>query len=155
MQQYFAVLGNRRRNDGIISANSYRTAPAACRAFLDYLGIRITTNALSELIAQTKKQHKKDNMDTNDAILRFASLPPVPQHSTLASFVKGVFRSMQDFDRLTREMLVYGKKYSEIIIPYINAGGLSNEQLDTALQLLSEHYPQVKSCFPLNRADLT
>ncbi|MDG6981081.1 MAG: hypothetical protein JRM97_06225 [Nitrososphaerota archaeon] len=155
MQQYFAVLGNRRRNDGIISANSYRTAPAACRAFLDYLGIRITTNALSELIAQTKKQHKKDNMDTNDAILRFASLPPVPQHSTLASFVKGVFRSMQDFDRLTREMLVYGKKYSEIIIPYINAGGLSNEQLDTALQLLSEHYPQVKSCFPLNCADLT
>lgn len=62
-----------------------------------------------------------------------------------------IFRSMQDFDRLTREMLVYGKEYNEILIPYINAGGgLSNEQLETALNLLSEHYPQVKGYFQLN-----
>jgi hypothetical protein len=65
-----------------------------------------------------------------------------------------IFRGMQDFDRLTREMLVYGKEYSEILIPYINAGGLSNEQLETALSLLSEHYPQVKGHFALNCADL-
>jgi len=40
-----------------------------------------------------------------------------------------IFRSMQDFDRLTREMLVYGNEYGEILIPYINAGGSPTSSL--------------------------
>jgi hypothetical protein len=65
-----------------------------------------------------------------------------------------IFRSMQDFDRLTKEMLNYGEKYHEIIIPYINAGGMSNEQLEAELRLLSKHYPQIKGYFALNCNDL-
>ncbi len=61
-----------------------------------------------------------------------------------------IFRSPQDFQRLTNEMLTYRGNYGEIIIPYINAGGLSNEELEERFKLLSQHYPEVKGYFPLN-----
>ena len=64
-----------------------------------------------------------------------------------------IFRSTQDFDRLAKEMLNYGEEYSSILIPYINAGGMSNEQLEAELKLLSKHYHQIKGYFPLNYSE--
>jgi len=60
-----------------------------------------------------------------------------------------IFRSTQDFQRLTSEMLRYKEKYQEIIIPYINAGALSNERLVEELNLLQKHYPQIKGYISL------
>ena len=61
-----------------------------------------------------------------------------------------IFRSMQDFDRLTREILLYGENYDEILVPFINAGGLSNDQLDDAFALLMKKIGKVRAYFPLN-----
>lgn len=64
-----------------------------------------------------------------------------------------IFRSPQDMHRLTNEMLRYREQYQEIIVPYINAGGVSNERLEEELKLLSVHYPEIKGYFPLNCKD--
>jgi len=41
-------------------------AGGSIRAFLNYFGIPITATALSELIANTGKQHKEENFEADD-----------------------------------------------------------------------------------------
>jgi hypothetical protein len=91
--QYFANLAQRRRNNGVISESSYVMAPSSMRAFLQYLGRTITETAASELIAETRQRHKRDDFGTDDALQRFATLKPIVTHATRASYVKGVFRA--------------------------------------------------------------
>jgi hypothetical protein len=64
-----------------------------------------------------------------------------------------IFRSRQDFARLDMEVRHYSKKHNEIIVPYLNAGGLSNDQLEAEFRDLKEHYKQVIAYFPLNCND--
>jgi len=93
MQLYFAVVSNRRRNNGTLSPHTSLAATAAVRNFLAYLEKEPTSSSLSELIARAKRQHRQDDFETDDALLRFASLAPLPLHSNYASYVKGIFRA--------------------------------------------------------------
>ncbi len=65
-----------------------------------------------------------------------------------------IFSSKQDFARLDMEVRHYSRRHNEIIVPYLlNAGGLSNDQLEAEFKDLQEHYRQVIDYFPLNCRD--
>lgn len=86
----------------MVAEKTYQAAPNSARHFLDFIGTPISQTALSQLIARTKQQHKKDNMETDDSLLRFASLKPTAFHATMASYVKGVFRAARAHFRVVK-----------------------------------------------------
>ncbi len=92
MQLYLTSLGQRRRNNGRIAPKSLQCALSSTRKFLAFLNRPVTSTTLSELIAQTRKQHRQDDFSTDDALLRFASLNPIIMQATRATFIKGIFR---------------------------------------------------------------
>ncbi len=93
MQQYYAVVSTRRRNNGIVSEKTYQAGANSIRKFLEYAGTPVTRTALSELIAETRRQHREDDFSTDDALLRFVTQKPIILHASYGSYIKGVFRA--------------------------------------------------------------
>jgi len=64
-----------------------------------------------------------------------------------------IFRTVEDFQRLAEEMVRYTREYSEIIIPYINAG-FSEERLYSEFRFLTEQFKEIRGYFELNCSDI-
>jgi hypothetical protein len=68
-------------------------ATAAARLFLTHLNKPTTETALSELIAQVRKQHREDDYSTDRALRTFSKKQPETSHSMYAGLVKGIFKA--------------------------------------------------------------
>jgi len=60
-----------------------------------------------------------------------------------------IFRSTKDFDRLLQEVYYYTQVYKQIIVPYINLGGVEPPKLKQLLERLKKRNPEVKDYFEL------
>jgi hypothetical protein len=93
MRLYYASVGSRRRNRGIVGKASARASINAIRRFLQFLNRPITTTAVSDLIAETRERHRRDDFAIDNAILQFVSTPPAITHSGYGAWVKGIFKA--------------------------------------------------------------
>jgi hypothetical protein len=64
-----------------------------------------------------------------------------------------IFRTVEDFQRLSDEMVRYTREYGEIFIPYINAG-FTDERLNSEFRFLTEKFGEIKGYFELNCSDI-
>ena len=92
-RKYLAVVGQRRRNNGLVSKCTQSLAASAPRRFLTFLNRPITETALSELIEETRRQHRSDDFTTDDALLQFVNQKEVITYAQLGSAIKGIFKA--------------------------------------------------------------
>jgi integrase len=90
---YLTNLANRRRNNGEVSRGTRWRTINSLRHFLQFVHKDITPTALTELIQDTKQQHKNDDYSTDDALLAFVSRPSVIANAQRGAYVKAVFKA--------------------------------------------------------------
>ena len=90
---YLTNLANRRRNNGEVSYGTRWRTINSIRHFLQFVHRDITPTALTELIQDTKRQHKNDDYATDDALLAFVSRPSVIANAQRGAYVKAVFKA--------------------------------------------------------------
>ena len=90
---YLTNLANRRRNDGQVPQGTRWRTINSVRHFLQFVGREITPTALSELIQETKRQHKNDDYTTDDALLTFVSRPSIMANAQRGAYVKAIFKA--------------------------------------------------------------
>jgi len=89
-QDYLADLKTRR---GRISKITVMQATSGTLGFLRYLGREITDTALSELIKETRGQHRNDDFTTDKALRRYIAEAKVATQLKHASYMKGIFKA--------------------------------------------------------------
>jgi integrase len=89
-QDYLADLKTRR---GRLSKITLMQATSGTLGFLRYLKRDITDTALSQLIKETREQHRNDDFSTDKALRRYISEAKVATQLKHASYVKGIFKA--------------------------------------------------------------
>jgi integrase len=89
-QDYVIDLKTRR---GRISKVTVMQATSGALDFLLYLGREISATSLSELIKETREQHRNDDFTTDKALKRYIAEAKVHTKLKHASFVKGIFKA--------------------------------------------------------------
>src|SRR5207245_797304 len=77
IKRYLTVVANRRRNNGFVSESTRLKTLSSTKHFLRFLGLPITYHALSDLIARTRQQHRRENYTTDDKLLEFVEQKPI------------------------------------------------------------------------------
>jgi hypothetical protein len=70
-----------------------QAATNAARLFLTHLGRPVTETALTELLTQTRREHREDIYTTDDALIAFSRLETRSTHGLYAGAIKGIFRA--------------------------------------------------------------
>jgi hypothetical protein len=90
---YLTNLANRRRNNGEVSHGTRWRTINSVRHFLQFVHKDITPTALTELIRDTKQQHRNDDYTIDDALLAFVSKPSIIANAQRGAYVKAVFKA--------------------------------------------------------------
>jgi hypothetical protein len=93
IRKYLTTVANRRRNNGYVSPSTELKAISASRNFLQFLNRELTEHSLSDLIAETRQQHKNDDFRTDDALLQFVSQKPIMTYTSWGASIKGIFKA--------------------------------------------------------------
>jgi hypothetical protein len=91
VRRYFADLGSRRGNNGLLSKPSIAYTHAAIKQFLAYSGIEVSNHAISDLV-----DYKRNNPLSKDielALTDYGNEPPLKYHRCTANRILGVFRA--------------------------------------------------------------
>ena len=93
IKRYLTVVANRRRNNGFVSHSTTLKALSGTKHLLRFLGIPITDHALTDLITETRRQHRKENFATDDKLLEFVGQKPIMSYASWGASIKGIFKA--------------------------------------------------------------
>ena len=93
MDTHFAYVLNSGKSKGVVSKVSNRKALSAMKCFLRFLGCPIAETAVGELIAETRKRHKKHDFTTENQLLKFVSPNPIKVSALRGARTRGIFEA--------------------------------------------------------------
>ena len=93
MDTHFAYVVNSGKGKGVVSKASNWKALSAMKYFLRFLDCPITETAVSELVAETRKRHKKDGFATENQLPKFVSQSPIKVSALRGTRIKEIFKA--------------------------------------------------------------